>query len=188
MLRQGLACAQPAKTYPYLTPTTVVITGHHNTMCRQKGMMFDLMPIPRVFFMNETIPTSRRTHNTSRRMFTGGPDVHNDHAKNSNTNRLKITSKETGLGCSAKQNVLQGVRNYHKHDPAHLFLYNGNTTTLRYISYHKHCAQKKPENDGQTGSPCLHQPVLAHGGKGVRHLACKTNPGVMTNGPSGSCD
>ena len=43
VLRQACACARcavpkegmPTKTCPYLTPTTIVATGHYDTMCRQ---------------------------------------------------------------------------------------------------------------------------------------------------------
>ena len=43
--------------------------------------MLKLMPIPHVLHMKEIIPTSRRTNDCCGDMFTGGPDVPNNHAR-----------------------------------------------------------------------------------------------------------
>ena len=43
--------------------------------------MLKLMPIPHVFHMKEIIPMSRKTNDCCGDMFTGGPDVLNNHAK-----------------------------------------------------------------------------------------------------------
>ena len=43
--------------------------------------MLKLMPIPHVLHMKEIIPTSRRTIDCCGDMFTGGPDVPNNHAR-----------------------------------------------------------------------------------------------------------
>ena len=59
-------------------------------------------------------------------------------------------------------------RNYYKHDPAPLSLYNRSTTTSRYILTTKLQSEKTKKNDGQTGLPCLDKPVLAQGGGGGR--------------------
>ena len=46
-----------------------------------------LMPIQHVLHMQKIIPASRWTkNNCGGHMFTGGPDVHNSHASNSNIN------------------------------------------------------------------------------------------------------
>ena len=60
-----------AKTCPYLTPSTIVATGHLNTMCS----IFQ-----HVFEMNEIIPTGRTTDNSGRRVLTGGLDVRDSRA------------------------------------------------------------------------------------------------------------
>jgi hypothetical protein len=57
---------------------------------------------------------------------------------------LTITSKQTALGCSCKQNIGMSRRNYQTHDPAPLSLYHRTTTESRYISDHKNCGQEKP--------------------------------------------
>ena len=41
----------------------------------KRGMMLNLMPILDVFEMKETIPTSRTSEYSGRRVLTGGPDV-----------------------------------------------------------------------------------------------------------------
>ena len=46
--------------------------------------MLNLMTIPHVLHMKEIIPTSRRTNDCGGHMFTGGPDVRNSNASNSN--------------------------------------------------------------------------------------------------------
>ena len=46
--------------------------------------MLNLMPTPHGLHMKETISMSRRTNHCGRHMFTGGPDVHNSHACDSN--------------------------------------------------------------------------------------------------------
>ena len=48
--------------------------------------MLKLMPIPHVLHIKEIIPTSRRTNDCGRHMFTSGPDVRNSHASKSNIN------------------------------------------------------------------------------------------------------
>ena len=48
--------------------------------------MLKLMLVPHVLHLKEIIPTSRSTNNCGGHMFTGGPDVRNSHASNSNIN------------------------------------------------------------------------------------------------------
>ena len=43
--------------------------------------MLKLMPILHVLHMKEIIPTSRRTNDRCGDMFTGGPDVPNNHVR-----------------------------------------------------------------------------------------------------------
>ena len=46
--------------------------------------MLNLMPIPHVLHMKETISTSRRTKNCGGHMLAGQPDVRNSHPDDSN--------------------------------------------------------------------------------------------------------
>ena len=79
---------------------------------------------------------------------------------------LTITSKQTALGCSCKQNVSMSRRNYDRHDPAPLFLCNRSTTASRCISNNRNPGQKKPGKRRSEGLPCLDKAVLAQGGGG----------------------
>ena len=71
------------KTCPHFTLTTIGVDWEDNTV--QRSMMINIMPILHVLHMKEFISMSRRTNNCGVHMFTGGPDVCNSHASNSNT-------------------------------------------------------------------------------------------------------
>ena len=75
---QKNACRE---TCPYLTLTTTGLDWEEDTV--QRSMMLNLMPIPRVLHMNE-INSTCRTDNCGGHMCTGGPDVRNRHASDSN--------------------------------------------------------------------------------------------------------
>ena len=73
------------------------------------------------------------------------------HASNSNISHGVKSHKKKALVYSAKQNVVMTRRNYHKHDPAGLSLYNWNTTGthINGIQF-----RKNQKDDRQTGSSC----------------------------------
>ena len=79
---------------------------------------------------------------------------------------LIFTSKQTALGCSYKQNGGMSRRNYHKHDPAPLSLYNRGTTASGYISDRKNRGSEKSRKTAARRVPCLDKQVLARGGGG----------------------
>ena len=69
-------------------------------------------------------------------------------------------------------------RDYHKHDPAPLSLYNRSTAVSHYISDHKSRGQKNQERQSD-GLPCLDKAVLAQGGwggEGKTHIMMATTP------------
>ena len=100
---------------------------------------------------------------------------------------LKITSKQTAWGCSCKQNVGMSRRNYHKHDPAPLFLCIRSTTGSCYTSDHKNHGHKKPGKRQSDGLPCLDKAVLVQGrgggGGGTHRFAKKQQKASLTAPP-----
>jgi hypothetical protein len=128
-------------------------------------MMLNLMPIPHVFQMNDIIPMSRTTNNSGRHLLTTGADVRDSQARSNDIGGmfarratflswLKITSKQTAVGCSTKHNVVTSRRTHHKHDTAPVSLYHWHTITFCSFFDHENCGQEKPENDHQTKSRC----------------------------------
>ena len=81
------------------------------------------------------------------------------HTSDGNMPWPKITSKQTALGCSAKQNVVMSRRRCHKHESAPLSLYNRNTAASFLTT--KTVVRRNEKNNSQTGchastSPYLH--------------------------------
>ena len=54
-------------------------------------------------------------------------------------------------------------RTHHKHEAAHLSLYNWHTISFAYFLTIKAVVRKLGKSDGQTGSQCLDKAVLAQG-------------------------
>ena len=83
--------------------------------------------------------------------------------------RLKITSKQTALGCRCKQNVGMSRRKYHKHDPAPFS--SAIAAQPRHVTFltTKTVVRKKPGKQRSDGLLCLDKAVLVQGGGGGDH-------------------
>ena len=105
--------------------------------------------------MNEIIRMNRKTNITSKHMFTLGLMTAMPGSA------TKITSKQTTLGCRAKQNVILSMRNYDMHHPAPLSLYNQNMS-LTFLTT-KTMVRKNQKNRliaGSLGCGATHLPHL----------------------------
>ena len=150
------------KTCPYLTLSTIVVTGRFWWGC---GIWGQLWALPSCnSSVVESAPQAERPmivagacSPVDRTYVTAKPGV-------TTLVMAGVTPKQRAVGCSTKQNVVMSRRTHHKLETALFPSTIGTRSRFAYFLTVKAEVRKVGKSDGQTGSWCLDKAVLAQRG------------------------